>query len=159
MKSLLFLALLSVGFAQSLPTDPPFPPAPSVTSSPNHKACYAAAVFWRDQAYALRTQIASGTPVIAIPQPTELTATIVGTIATLTWKYDSISPTISGFRLERSDGGPDGFRVIAILGVGIRTATDKTLNSGQTYSYRLDAYLHSFAKSSDSSNVATITTQ
>lgn len=159
MKTLLLLILASTAFAQSLPSDPPFPPAPSATSSPNHKACYAAAVFWRDQAYALRTQIAAGAPVAAIPQPTELTVAVAGTVATLTWKYDFPTPTISGFRLERSDGGDDGFRVIGTAAPGTRTVADKNLKAGQTYAYRVSAYVIAFAKTSEPSNVAMVTAQ
>lgn len=161
MKNLLLLVLASTAFAQSLPSDPPPPPAPSATSSPNHKACYAAYLFWRDTAYALRNQIAAGSTA-PIPQPTAVTASVSGSVATIVWKYDASSPYIAGFRVERANGNDvadSDFQTIAILGATLRTVDDKTLIAGQTYTYRVRAYMHSFSKQSDPSNVATATAQ
>lgn len=56
-KLFLFLCLLCSCFGQALPTDLPYPPVPSATSSPSHKAAYAFGDYWYKDAQKNRSDL------------------------------------------------------------------------------------------------------
>jgi hypothetical protein len=77
-----------------------------------------------------------------ITAPSNLSAgALNNTTARLSWSWQDNSPSEQGFKIERKTGGAGSYSEIATVGLNVTTYDDGGLTSGQTYCYRVRAYV------------------
>ncbi len=117
---------------------------PDTTSYPNTQVDPGVTYYYRLRAYneaglsgfsnTVNITIPTG-----LPAPSGLVAT-GSTQTTIGLKWVDNSTNETGFYIERSADGKTGWTRVGTVGAGITTFTDKNLNAGTIYYYRVQAY-------------------